>query len=184
MRVHLILQERFPDLLTIIVPRHPERGDDVEDMLAKDGLNVVRRSSDRQINANTDVFLGDTIGEMGLYLRMAGIAFMGRSLVASGGQNPIEPAMTGTAILSGRQVHNFRESYRRFVEAGAARIVRDEQMLAENIEFLLENHAERQKMVIAAERSLDSMRGALERTADLLDSYIFPLTIKRDLEEI
>lgn len=182
MRVHGMLRSRFPELLTIIVPRHPERGEEITTMLAGNGLDVVRRSANRRIEPGTDIFLGDTIGEMGLYLRMAGIAFMGRSLVASGGQNPLEPAMTGTAILSGRQVHNFRDSYRRFVEAGAARIIRDEQMLADNVEYLLENHAARRKMIEAAGKTLDSMRGALDRTALVLDAYIFPLTVKRDLE--
>jgi 3-deoxy-D-manno-octulosonic-acid transferase len=183
MRVHQKLRGRYPDLLTIMVPRHPDRGDEVALMLAKAGLKVVRRSAGSPIEPETAVFLGDTIGEMGLYLRLAEIAFMGRSLAASGGQNPLEPAMTGAAILSGRQVHNFRDAYRRFVEAGAVRIVRDEKMLAENLAFLIDNRPERRKMIKAAEQALNSMRGALDRTADVLDAYIFPLTVKRDLEE-
>jgi 3-deoxy-D-manno-octulosonic-acid transferase len=181
-RIHKMLKQNFPHLLTIIVPRHPERCNDIEIAINSNGYNVVRRSTGQPVTDSTDFFIGDTIGEMGLYLRIAGIAFMGRSLVASGGQNPLEPAMTGTAILSGKQVHNFRESYRAFLEAGAVRIVKDEEMLAANIEYLLNNNNERTKMIVAAEKALNEMRGALDRTVEVLDSYVFPLTVKRDLE--
>jgi 3-deoxy-D-manno-octulosonic-acid transferase len=182
LRVHKLLKAKLPQLLTILVPRHPDRCDEIGNVLSANGLNVARRSHHQEISNGIDVFLGDTIGEMGLYLRMAGIVFMGRSLVSSGGQNPLEPAMTGTAILSGKQVYNFREAYRTLLESGAVRIVRDEEMLAANIEYLINNNAERTKMIVAAEKTLNEMRGALDRTVSVLDAYVFPLTIKRDLE--
>lgn len=182
MRVHARLKESIPNLLTIIVPRHPDRGDEITSSGEDAGLNIVRRSTAGSIDWETDVFLGDTIGEMGLYLRLAAIAFMGRSLVASGGQNPLEPAMVGAAILTGRQVHNFRDTYRTLLEAGAARVIRDESMLADNVEFLLNNSPERESMVVAARAALEGMSGAVERTEKVLEAYLFPLTIKRDLE--
>jgi 3-deoxy-D-manno-octulosonic-acid transferase len=180
--VHRSLAERIPDLLTIIVPRHPDRGSDIADMAMQGGCSLARRSRREEIGPHTDVYLGDTIGEMGLFLRLAQVAFMGRSLVASGGQNPLEPALTGTAILSGKAVHNFRDSYGNLLAAGAARLVRDEEMLAANVEYLLRNPQEREKMVEAARQVLFDMRGALDRTVEVLDAYVFPLTVKRDLE--
>jgi 3-deoxy-D-manno-octulosonic-acid transferase len=180
--VHRMLSQRLPGLLTVIVPRHPDRAGEVADAARQAGLTVARRSLDEPVAAETDVYLGDTIGEMGLYLRLGEVAFMGRSLAAGGGQNPLEPAMTGTAILSGKAVHNFRDSYANLLAAGAARLVRDEEMLAANVEYLLLDAGERQKMVEAARQVLVDMRGALDRTVEVLDAYVFPLTVKRDLE--
>ena len=82
---------------------------------------------------------------MGLYLRLGCVAFVGRSITNKGGQNPLEPAQTGTAILSGQHVHNFREVYSNLLKSGGARLVRDEVNLAENVEYLLKNPAERGK---------------------------------------
>jgi 3-deoxy-D-manno-octulosonic-acid transferase len=183
MRVHTRLKATVPDLLTVIVPRHPERGDEIARLGRESGLRIVQRSAGEIPEVDTDIFLGDTIGEMGFYLRLATIAFMGRSLVASGGQNPLEPAMVGAAILTGRQVHNFRDAYRSLLEAGGARIVRDEEMLAANVEYLLRNRTECGKMIEAARTALAGMSGAVERTVKVLEAYVFPLTIKRDLED-
>jgi 3-deoxy-D-manno-octulosonic-acid transferase len=182
--VHRKIKTDFPDLLTIIVPRHPERGDEIEEQAIKAGLDCSRRSRKQAIRPVTDLYLGDTIGEMGLYLRLAPIAYMGRSLAAFGGQNPLEPAVTGTAILAGKHVSNFRDSYRSLLKHKAVRLVEDGDMLAANLAYLLHNPAERDAMVMAAEKTLAEMRGALERTIEILDSYVFPLTVKRKLEEI
>ena len=112
----------------------------------------------------TDILLGDTIGEMGLYLRLTDIAFVGRSLTAKGGQNPLEPAMLRTAVLSGRSVQNFRESYQRLIKGGGAKLVRDREMLAGAVNYLLVNPKVREKMMDAAAGTVDDMRGALSRT--------------------
>ena len=128
--------------------------------------------------------MGDTIGEMGLYLNLAQVSFVGKSLKASGGQNPLEPAMTGTPIVSGQAVHNFRDAYNNLLEAGGVRLVSDEKMLAANVEYLLRNPDERTRMANAASGALQKMQGSLQRTNHILDSYLFPLTVKRGLEEI
>jgi 3-deoxy-D-manno-octulosonic-acid transferase len=109
---------------------------------------------------------------------------MGRSLAGFGGQNPLEPAITGTAILAGKHVSNFRDSYRSLLRHKAVRLVEDGDMLAANLAYLLNNPAQRDAMVLAAENTLSEMRGALERTIGILDSYVFPLTVKRKLEEM
>lgn len=180
--VHRMVAAHEPGLLTIVVPRHPDRGEEVLQELQEQGLNVVTRSSGQQINSHTDVFLGDTIGEMGLYLRLSEIAFMGKSLQSQGGQNPIEPAMTGAAILSGRYVQNFRETYQELLDAGGARLVRDEQMLASHILHLLRNREDLETMQRSARETVAKMTGALKRTSETLDSYVMPLRVKAGLE--
>ena len=132
-------KSRHPGLLTIIVPRHPERADAIARTLAAQGLKVARRSRDEPVDSDTDILLGDTIGEMGLYLRLTEIAFVGRSLTAEGGQNPLEPAMLDTAVLAGLNVQNFREAYQRLIDSGGAKLVRDRDMLAGAVNFLLNN---------------------------------------------
>ncbi|MDI7861536.1 lipid IV(A) 3-deoxy-D-manno-octulosonic acid transferase [Rhizobiaceae bacterium n13] len=179
--VHKTLKEHDGQL-TIIVPRHPERSDDIEAMLVDRGLNVARRTRGDAITPETDVFLGDTIGEMGLYLRLTEIAFVGRSLFAQGGQNPIEPAMLGCAILSGGHVQNFRDTYQRLARNGSARMVRDVEMLTRAVHYLFINDDARQAMIDAGLETVQEMRGALAATLKGLEPYINPLTVKARLQ--
>lgn len=181
--VHLLLRKRYPDILTILVPRHPDRADALEAMLAAKSLKVARRSRRDAVTPDTAVLLGDTIGEMGLYLRLTEIAFVGRSLAAEGGQNPLEPAMLDTAVLSGRNVQNFRDSYQRLIEAGAARFVNDRDMLAGAVSFLIANDAKRREMMAAGMATVETMRGALSATLRALEPYIHPLIVKARLDD-
>ncbi len=179
--VHRALKERT-GLLTIIVPRHPERGDQIEAMLVGKGLTVARRTRNDPLTADTDIFLGDTIGEMGLYLRLTEVAFVGRSLFGEGGQNPLEPAMLGCAILSGSNVQNFRDTYQTLAKNGSAKIVRDVEMLAKGVNYLLVNDEMRRKMIDAGQETVHEMRGALSATVRGLEPYINPLTVKARLQ--
>ena len=167
--------------LTIIVPRHPERADEVTEMLARRGLRVSRRSYGDAITPETEVYIADTIGEMGLFLKLAEVAFVGRSLTAKGGQNPLEPAMLDCAILSGRNVQNFRDSYRNLLKNGGAKLVNDGDMLAMSVEFLFANHGARDKMRTAALKTVEEMSGALPRTVRALEPYITSLAVKAEL---
>lgn len=180
--VHKLIKGRHPGLLTIIVPRHPDRADAVAASCAAMGLTVARRSLGDTIAPGTDIFLGDTIGEMGLYLRLTEIAFVGRSLTGQGGQNPLEPAMLGTAVLSGRNVQNFRESYQKLAANGGARFIRDKDVLAGAVNFLLNNDAERRKMMEAGRRTVEDMRGSLTKTLQALEPYIHPLIVQARLD--
>ncbi|MEP4422273.1 MAG: lipid IV(A) 3-deoxy-D-manno-octulosonic acid transferase, partial [Nitratireductor sp.] len=146
--VHALLKKRHPDIVTIIVPRHPERADALLALFAEKGLKVARRSRGEPVTPDTDILLGDTIGEMGLYLRLTEIAFVGRSLMAEGGQNPLEPAMLDTAVLSGKNVQNFRDAYQQLIERGGARLVHDRDMLAGAVNFLLNNEGKRREMIV------------------------------------
>ncbi len=169
-------------LLTIIVPRHPERADEIEKELNEQGLKVARRTRKDPITPDTDILLGDTIGEMGLYLRLTEIAFVGRSLYAEGGQNPMEPAAIGCAVLSGGNVQNFRDSYQRLAANGSAKIVRDEDILAKGVHYLMNNEPVRRKMIDAGFDTVQGMRGALTATMKSLEPYISPLAMKARLD--
>ena len=180
-RVHAVLRSRWPGLLTVIVPRHPPRCDDIEATIRQMGLALSRRTRDGLPRREDEIFLGDTIGEMGLYLRMGRIAFVGRSLTADGGQNPLEPAMLGCAVLSGPNLSNFEEIYGRFHEARAARVINDETMLAKAVNHLLGNQALCHAMAQAGRRVVGEMEGALERTWSTLTRYVQPLVVKASL---
>ena len=181
--VHALLKKRHPDILTIIVPRHPERAETLLALFAEKGLKVARRSRGEPVTPDTDILLGDTIGEMGLYLRLTEIAFVGRSLVAEGGQNPLEPAMLDTAVLSGKNVQNFRDAYQQLIERGGARLVHDRDMLAGAVNFLLNNEGKRREMIVAGRAAVEDMRGALATTLRALEPYIQPLIVKARLED-
>ncbi|NTF41050.1 lipid IV(A) 3-deoxy-D-manno-octulosonic acid transferase [Rhizobium rhizogenes] len=178
--VHTMLKEHNGQL-TILVPRHPERCDAIEAMLVEQGLKVARRTRNDILSLDVDVFLGDTIGEMGLYLRMTEVAFMGKSLFNEGGQNPLEPAMLGCAILTGGHVQNFRDAYQVLARRGSARMVRDTEMLARGVHYLLTNDAARRNMIDAGFVAVHEMRGALAATVKGLEPYINPLSVKARL---
>lgn len=178
--VHQALKERNGQL-TIIVPRHPERSDQLEAEFKEKGLVVARRTRGDALTPDVDIFLGDTIGEMGLYLRLTEVAFVGRSMFAEGGQNPLEPAVLGCAVLSGGHVQNFRDTYQRLARNGSARMVRDTEMLAKAVHYLLCNDSARQSMIEAGAETVREMRGALVATIKGLEPYINPLTVKARL---
>ena len=164
------------------MPRHPERGDALAERFAGMGLTVARRSAGDAVGPGADILLGDTIGEMGLYLRLTEVAFVGRSLTSQGGQNPLEPAMLDTAVLAGRNVQNFREAYQKLLDSGGARLVRDSKMLAGAVNFLLADEAARRGMIAAGAATVADMRGALARTLKSLEPFIQPLVVKARLK--
>lgn len=129
--VHTRARKSLPMLALILAPRHPVRGDGLAAILRSDGWQVAQRSAGDEITPDTDVYLADTLGEMGLWYRIASVAFVGGSLVDVGGHNPFEPALLGCAILHGPHVRNFAEGYARLQAAGAAVEVAGEASLAE-----------------------------------------------------
>lgn len=172
-RAHLALKSRHHDLLTLIAPRHPERGDDIAQDLREMGLVVAQRSKNDQVTPATDIHLVDTMGEMGLFYRLAPIAFMGKSILAAGGQNPIEPAKLGVAVLMGPRMDNFRDVAHRLLVVGAAREVADETGLIREVSHLLDHEIERRGLADAALSFAANEAGVLNRIlaalAPLLD---------------
>ena len=131
------LADRIPNLLTIIAPRHPERGADVARDLAIFGGRVARRADGGYPTAECDIYVADTMGELGLWYRLAPVAFVGGSLEPIGGHNPYEPAMLGAAILHGPHIGNFAVEYDRLTALGATRRVVNADTLADGVAALL-----------------------------------------------
>jgi 3-deoxy-D-manno-octulosonic-acid transferase len=169
---HQILRQRHPGLVTIIAPRHPPRGPAIRSVLAARGLAVAQRSVGEPIGPLLDIYLADTLGELGLFYRVAPVAFLGGSLVAHGGQNPIEPARLDAAILHGPHVHNFETIYAALDGAGAAKQIVDAESLAGAVARLLDNAALRRRCLDAATVALAPFSGALEATARALAPYL------------
>jgi 3-deoxy-D-manno-octulosonic-acid transferase len=126
-----------PRLLLILVPRHAERGDAIAEMLQAQGWAFNRRTAGEGPEPEAQVYLADTMGEMGLWYRLSPISFVGGSLEPIGGHNPFEPAALGSAILHGPYVTNFVDIYQRLTEARAARLVSSPGSLAEAVDDLL-----------------------------------------------
>lgn len=140
-RVHAALKPRWPDLLTLIVPRHPERGEDIAAEAAAQGLVVARRRAGDPITAATDIYVADTMGELGLFYRLSPLAVMGGSLVPHGGQNPLEPARLGCALVTGPHMSNFAEVMDNLRQGAAVTEVADEAALVAVLGGLLSDGA-------------------------------------------
>ncbi|RMF40543.1 MAG: 3-deoxy-D-manno-octulosonic acid transferase [Alphaproteobacteria bacterium] len=130
---HAVLRRRSPRALLILVPRHPERGAAVADALRGEGWRVARRVAEEPLRYDTAIYVADTLGEMGLWYRLAGVSFLGGSLVPVGGHNPYEPAALGSAILHGAHVENFADGYARLAAVRASRLVTDAESLAAEV---------------------------------------------------
>ncbi|MCZ4254731.1 3-deoxy-D-manno-octulosonic acid transferase [Sulfitobacter sp. G21635-S1] len=136
---HKSLLEQHPDLCLILVPRHPERGQDVTNLIAGAGLSLTRRT--RGDMPGGQVFLADTLGELGTWYALGDIVFLGGSLRPIGGHNPFEVAQAGAAVLSGNHVANFAETFAEMEARGAARLVADAGDLALRVGALLDDPA-------------------------------------------
>ena len=171
-RLHRDLKARHPGLLTIIAPRHPNRGKAVAAELAADGLRVALRSAGERPDAATDIYLADTMGELGLFYRLAPIVFVGKSLAAEGGQNPFEPARLGAAVLFGPRMSNFPDMAPSMLDAEAALQVGDEAELGAALERLLAEPALTARLGAAALRWAGSEAGALEKVVAALEPFL------------
>ncbi|MBL8573671.1 MAG: 3-deoxy-D-manno-octulosonic acid transferase [Hyphomicrobiaceae bacterium] len=166
--VHHRLADRLPRLLTVIVPRHPERGGDIATELARQGHRVARRSLGEVPGDETDIYLADTLGELGLFYRLVPVAFLGGSLVERGGQNPIEAARLDCVILHGPKVENFKQVYAAFDATGAGIAIADAGALAAEVAGILTDPQAHQPRIEAGRRVIDQHSGALERTVAAL----------------
>jgi 3-deoxy-D-manno-octulosonic-acid transferase len=176
---HCALREKFPTLLTVIAPRHPARGESVADIAKAAGLAAALRSRRAQPMPDIEVYVADTLGELGLIYRLAPIVFMGGSLASHGGQNPIEAIRLGAAVLHGPHVWNFAELYASLDDARGAEPVADEAMLTARLGDWLANPAARQAVADAAAGTLGGLGGALKRTLAALDPYLMQLRLEQ-----
>ncbi len=171
-RAHEMLQSAMPSLLTVIVPRHPERGEAISALLAERGLATAVRSRGEPIRAGTQVYLADTIGELGLFYSLAPLSFVGGSLVTHGGQNPIEAIKLGSAVLSGPHTFNFAETYSVLQRYEGFQLVAGPDDIAAAVKSLFENQDEAAGMKRRAAAAIGTLEGALERTIAALQPYL------------
>ena len=176
--VHRRLRAKFPSLLTIVVPRHPARGESIAEEAKGAGLSVALRSRRAQPMPDIGIYIADTLGELGLMYRLAPIVFMGGSLASHGGQNPIEAIRLGAAVIHGSQVWNFAEIYAALDAARGAQPVADEEALATRLGAWLADPAARQAAADAAAATIKKLSGALERTWTALDPYLIQLRLE------
>lgn len=176
---HRRLRETFPGLLTILAPRHPERGPGIIDIAKVAGVPAALRSEGHMPQRGTEIYVADTMGEMGLLYRVAPIVFMGGSLVRHGGQNPIEAAKLGAAVLHGPHVWNFAEIYAALDAAHGAEEVADAGKLAVRFGAWLTEATLRTSVANSALRTVEALGGALKNTLTALEPYLMQLRLEQ-----
>ena len=176
--VHRRLKRAHSDLLTIIAPRHPQRGAEVAEIVAAAGLQLALRSRGDLPDDGTDIYVFDTLGELGLIYEVAPIVYMGGSLVPHGGQNPIEAIKFGAAILHGPHVSNFADTYEDLDRDGGAVAVNDAGELMARIGAWIRDGTARAAVAERGRHYVDELSGALGRTLFALDPYLMPLRSK------
>ncbi len=169
---HERLAETLPRVLTIIVPRHPSRGDEIEAMLTARGLSVCRRSTGSLPGPDSRVYLADTLGELGLFYRLADIAFIGGSTGTLGGHNPLEAAQLSCAVLYGPDMTNFRNVAADLEAAEAALPVADAEALAAAVARLLGDPAARERLANGARKVTAANAAALDNVVAALAPFI------------
>jgi 3-deoxy-D-manno-octulosonic-acid transferase len=174
---HRRARKTRPRLLTIIAPRHPERGAEILSRAVAAGSRGMLRSRGVMPDVRTDLYVADTIGELGLFYRIAHLVFMGGSIVEHGGQNPIEAAKLGKPILHGPNVWNFADIYAALDAARGAEEVENIGHLAMRIGDFMKDAAARKAAGEAAMRTVERLGGALDRTFSELEPYLLQLRL-------
>lgn len=172
LNAHQELLKKYPDLLLILVPRHPERFNQVEELIQKSGLSYKKRSQFEPLEQTIQVLLGDTMGEMMVLYGLAEIAFVGGSLVKHGGHNPLEPIAFELPVISGVHTYNFPEIFDKLRSVHGVIEVESSAALAQTVAFLLENRNAREKIARYGFEVLKENQGALARHLHLLAPYL------------
>ncbi len=165
---HKILSDQLPKLLTIIAPRHPIRGDFIAELASNQGLTGQLRSRGTELRPNTDIYIADTIGELGVFYRIAPVSFIGGSLIPHGGQNILEAAKLGSAVIFGPYTENFNEITCEMVRTAAAVRIDTPAALVDAVYSLLINASTRKSQTDAAKKIVVSQMEILENIGDQL----------------
>ncbi len=166
------IQQSFPQALLLLVPRHPERFDKVAELIAKQGFSVARRSQQQSVDAAIEVFLGDSMGELLLWLALADVAFIGGSLVNVGGHNPLEPAALSVPMVTGPTMFNFQQITDILVEAGALKQAANSAEIATVVIDWLKNSNEKRQAGTAGAKVVAANRGALAKHLAIIDKLL------------
>jgi 3-deoxy-D-manno-octulosonic-acid transferase len=171
-RIHKNLKDKGAEILSIIVPRHPGRGLEIAETLKGIGLNVALRSTKGALTPTTDIYVADTMGELGLFYRLASIVYIGKSLVSAGGQNPLEAARLDCAIVFGPHMDNFKEIATKFTKKNACIEVCDEADLLRIIKHLIETPEECSQLAKAARQVTDEQSDVLKAVLHELQPFL------------
>ncbi|MCF7981064.1 MAG: lipid IV(A) 3-deoxy-D-manno-octulosonic acid transferase [Pseudomonadales bacterium] len=161
-----------PDLLLVLVPRHPERFNQVATLCQSQGLQLVRRSANEAVEPDTQVMLGDSMGELLLFYAASDVAFVGGTLVATGGHNFLEPVALGIPVICGPHRFNFSQVSEMLLAAGAMQEVTDTVELGEAVAAILEEPKISQRMLSAGLAVIEANRGAQQRLFELIRVYL------------
>ena len=176
---HQMLLKKYPDLLLILVPRHPERFINVEKRINDYGLTYQLRSEHLIPTPQTQVILGDTMGELMILYGLADIVFVGGSMVERGGHNPLEPALHHLPIIMGQYTYNFKIICQQLIDAKGLWITEStQQSLADKIDKLLTDKQLRQSMGDNSFAVLKQNQGALQRLLNVIDNTISSIGVK------
>lgn len=168
LEAHRDLLRVHPDALLLLVPRHPERFDSVAGLLRRLNVPHTRRSAGESCGAASEVFLGDSMGELTTFYAASDVAFVGGSLAPIGGHNLLEPAVLGLPVLTGPHTFNSPDIAALLVEKGAAQLVGTAGELSRSIARLLADPAERHRIGAAGSKAVEENRGALDRLLRLV----------------
>lgn len=169
---HRIIRASVPNALLVLVPRHPERFDKVFALCRREKFNTLRRSSGRPCGGDVEVFLGDSMGELSLFLAAADAAFVGGSLIKRGGQNVLEPATLGKPVAFGPHMYNFAAISEMLLEKDGARAVTSAGELADVIRLWLQDASERARVGENGRRVVQENQGAVDRLFDLIEQRL------------
>ncbi|WP_404472374.1 lipid IV(A) 3-deoxy-D-manno-octulosonic acid transferase [Vreelandella venusta] len=169
---HRKLCQRFPNALLVIVPRHPQRFEEVANLCTADGWVLSRRSQQQPVTPQTQVYLGDTLGELATLYAAAHVAYVGGSLVPVGGHNVLEPAALAKPVLCGPSLENFSDVAEPLLAAGALSVVETADALANALSELLARPLRAQQIGQAGREVIEAHRGALARTLDGLSQWL------------
>lgn len=172
LEVFALIRKKLPNTLLILVPRHPERFDEVATLCQEKNYQIIRRSEGKPCRIDTDIFIGDSMGELFLFYAAADVAFVGGSLVPVGGHNLLEPAAIGLATITGPHFFNSTEITLMLEKQSAITVVNNEQELADTTIALLQNEKLRNQQGAYGQEIVKQNRGALEKHLQWIERYI------------
>ncbi len=172
LKAHATVREVLPEALLVLVPRHPERFERAGQLVEEAGFSLVRRTQHQPCEEDTSVFLGDTMGELTLFLGASDVAFIGGSLVPHGGHNILEATAQGVAVLFGPHMFNFAEISELFLQHQAAVQIDSVEALAGQVIKWLSDASERSRVGEAGRELVEKNRGALDRLTRLIDRLL------------
>jgi 3-deoxy-D-manno-octulosonic-acid transferase len=172
LRIYKAIKQKIPELLLVIVPRHPERFADVKKLCEQHQLNVVRRTEDEGVNPETDVYLADTMGELKMLYAASDIAFVGGSMVPAGGHNILEAAAVGIPVMFGPYMANFKEIASGALNQHAAIQCQNEEDILNTILELYKQPAYRKELTETGKAFVSQNQGAIARICEILNQII------------